>query len=365
MARDGRSATSLDTLMAMPSAGEIMRTASDRTLEMVRVVLTAREAPAGQTPKDLLWRKNKSRLYRYRRETPASRRTPIFFCMPLINRTYVIDLSPGNSFVEFLLAQGFDVFLYDWGIWGPEDRHVSVEDLLIKYLPRAIAQARLAAGQDLTLLGYCIGGTLAAAFAALYPQAPVRNLVLFTTPIDFAQAGDFGTWVAKGKFPIEQIRETLPMMPGELIDVGSKMLNPVANTVGTYVRLWDRLGDPRFDVRGWQAMYRWVNEGTPFPVAAYYQWITEFYQENRLAKGTFTVGGRPVRLADIRIPLLNVAATADTIAPRPTTAAILDLVGSPDKEELLLEGGHVGIVVGRAARHNLWPKVADWLARHD
>jgi polyhydroxyalkanoate synthase len=232
-------------------------------------------------------------------------------------------------------------------------------------MPRAIRAASQEAQTDVTLLGYCIGGTLAASFAAYYPEAPVKNLVLFTAPIDFTDSGFFGKWVAKGSFPLEKVREVLPSVPGELIDVGSKLLNPLPNTIGNFVRLYERLGDPKFDVEGWQAMYRWVNEGTPFPARAYYEWISEFYRENRLVKGTFRVDDRRVRLSDIRVPLLNVAASADTIAPRPTTQVIMDLVSSADKEELLLQGGHVGIVVGRGARNNLWPKVVDWLARHD
>jgi polyhydroxyalkanoate synthase len=344
---------------------DAMWTATDRAVELMRVSLGAREAPVGQTPKEIVWRKNKSRLYRYTRKTPPTRRTPIFLSMPLINRSFVLDLRPGGSFVEFLLNQGHDVFLYDWGTWGPEDRNVTLSDLLVSYLPRAIQKARRLVDEDLTLLGYCIGGTLAASFAALYPEAPVKNLILFTAPIDFANAGDFGIWTANGAFPVEKIREVMPTVPGEFIDVGSKMLSPLSTTVGTYVRLWERLGDPNFDVKAWQAMNRWVNEGTPFPGAAYYQWITEFYQGNRLVKGAIVVGGKPIKLSSVRWPILNVAATADTIAPRPTTAAILDLVSSKDREEVLLEGGHVGIVVGRSAKGNLWPKVADWLTRHD
>jgi polyhydroxyalkanoate synthase len=112
-------------------------------------------------------------------------------------------------------------------------------------------------------------------------------------------------------------------------------------------------------------MYHWINEGTPFPGAAYHQWITEFYQENKLFKGTLEMDGRRVDIATIDKPLLNVAASADSIAPRSTTSVILDAIASKEKEELLVEGGHVGIVVGRAAKHNLWPRVADWLVRHD
>jgi polyhydroxyalkanoate synthase len=157
----------------------------------------------------------------------------------------------------------------------------------------------------------------------------------------------------------------MPLVPSEMIDTGSKMLNPLSSLVGTYVKLWEKLGDPKFDVKAWQAMYRWVNDGTPFPGAAYYQWITEFYQENKLFKGTFQVNGKYANLSNIKVPLLNVAASADVIAPRATTGVILNCVSSVDKEEFLLDGGHVGIVVGRMAKGHLWPKVADWLARHD
>jgi polyhydroxyalkanoate synthase len=147
--------------------------------------------------------------------------------------------------------------------------------------------------------------------------------------------------------------------------MGAKLLSPLPTTIGTYMRLWDRLGDPNFDIAGWQAMYRWVNEGVPFPSAAYRQWITDFYQDNKLVRGLFVVDGRRVRLDTISCPVLNVAASADEIAPRPTTRAITSLVRSSDTEEIILQGGHVGIVVGRAARTTLWPRVTEWLGRHD
>jgi polyhydroxyalkanoate synthase len=352
------------TAPALPLA-DALWSSNDRALELMRVVATAREAPVGQTPNDLVWRKNKARLYRYRRSRPATKRTPVFLCLPLINRAYILDLRPGNSFVEFLLDEGHDVFILDWGVWGPEDRNLTLTDLVLRYLPRAIRHASEVAGQEITLLGYCIGGVLATCFAALHPDAPLRNLVLFTTPIDFADAGQFGLWTAKGSFPIERIRETLDVVPGELIDVGAKMLNPIGSTMGTYLQLYEKLGDPTFDARGWQAMYRWVNEGTPFPAAAYHQWITEFYQDNRLVKGRLQMDGRPVRLGAIRVPFLNVAATTDTIAPRTTTKATLASVASRDKAEIVIEGGHVGIVVGRTAKMELWPRVSRWLKRHD
>ena len=344
---------------------EAVWASNDRALEMARVVLGSADAPVGLTPKELVWRKNKARLYRYTRTAPATHRTPIFLVLPLINRAYILDLRPGASFVEFLLAEGHDVFLIDWGTPGDEDRLLDISDLVTRYLPRAAKVIQRTTGQQqMTVLGYCIGGALAACFTALHPEL-ARNLVLLTTPIDFADAGQFGQMTARGVFPVDRMADTFPIIPGEVPDIGSKLLNPMANYVGTYRRLWDRLGDPGFDVAGWQAMYRWVNDSVPFASAAFRQWVVEFYQENRLARDMLDMDGRPVRLSNIHCPVLNVAATRDLIAPRTTTSAVTERVSSADATEVIIEGGHVGIVVGRTASRELWPKVGSWLEAHD
>ena len=162
------------------------------------------DAPVGQTPKELVWRKNKAALYRYTRSEPATHRTPIFLVLPLINRANILDLRPGASFVEFLLGKGYDVFLIDWGTPGDQERTLDVATLVTRYLPRA-AKA-IQTGQwhrQITVLGYCIGGALATCFAALHPEV-VRNLVLLTAPIDFSDAGQFGRMTARGVFPVER-----------------------------------------------------------------------------------------------------------------------------------------------------------------
>jgi polyhydroxyalkanoate synthase subunit PhaC len=352
------------TNAAWPDA-ETVWSSNDRALELARAVLGAADAPVGLTPKELLWRKNKARLYRYTRATPPTHRTPIFLVLPLINRAYILDLRPGASFVEFLLAEGHDVFLIDWGTPGDEDRGLDVTTLVTRYLPRAAKAIKKATGvEQMTVLGYCIGGVLATCFAALQPEV-TRNLVLLTAPIDFSDAGQFGRMTARDIFPIEQLADTYATIPAQLPDIGTKLLNPMASYVGTYRQLWDKLADPNFDVSGWQAMYRWVNDSVPFAGAAFRQWIVEFYQENRLALDTLEMDGKPVRMANITCPVLNIAASRDQIAPRPTTSVITNRVGSKDASEIVIEGGHVGIVVGRSASQNLWPKVGTWLSEHD
>jgi polyhydroxyalkanoate synthase len=346
-------------------AAESIWSSNDRALEMARAVLGSSDAPVGLTPKELIWRKNKARLYRYIRAEPATHRTPIFLVLPLINRAYILDLRPGASFVEFLLGEGFDVFLIDWGSPGDEDRALDITTLVTRYLPRAAKAIQRTTGTDrMTVLGYCIGGALATCFAALHPEA-IRNLVLLTAPLDFSDAGQFGRMTARGVFPIDRLTDTFPTVPGQVPDIGSKLLNPMASYVGTYLQLSRKLDDPDFDLPGWQAMYRWVNDSVPFAGAAFRQWIVEFYQENRLALDMLEMDGRPVRLADIRCPVLNIAASRDQIAPRPTTSIVTHRVSSEDASEFLVDGGHVGIVVGRSASRNLWPKVGAWLSAHD
>src|SRR6478735_149162 len=338
---------------------------NDRALEMAQAVLGAADAPVGLTPKELIWRKNKARLYRYIRSEPATHQTPIFLVLPLINRSYILDLRPGASFVEFLLGQGHDVFLIDWGTPADEDQALDVTALVTRYLPRAAKAIQRASGaEQMTVLGYCIGGTLAACFAALYPEI-TRNLVLLTAPLDFSDAGQFGRMTARGVFPVDAVTDTFPVVPGQLPDVGTKLLDPKSSYVGTYKQLYEKLGVETFDVRGWHAMYRWVNDSVPFAGAAFRQWIVEFYQENRLAQDMLEMDGRRVRLADIHCPVLNIAASRDPIAPRPTTSFVTSRVGSTDSSEIVIEGGHVGIVVGRTASRDLWPRVGRWLAEHD
>jgi polyhydroxyalkanoate synthase subunit PhaC len=327
----------------------------------VHAILTSPDAPVGQTPKEVVWTKNKARLYRYSGPGERRYRTPILLVFALINRPYVFDLRPGHSFVEFLLKEGFDVYLLDWGVPGDEDRHITVDEYVGEYLRRAVRKVCRTSGVDaISIIGYCIGGTLTACYVSLFPEG-IRNVVLLTAPIDFADAGRFGLWTDRRYYDVDKLVDTLGNVPGGVIDFGAKLLNPVVNTAGTYVRLWDRVADDAY-VDGWKAMNRWVGDNPPFAGAAFRQWIKEFYQENRLIRGTLELCGRRVDLANIRQPLLDVAANRDSIAPMATTQPLADAVSSTDKEFIVIPGGHVGIMAGRGAQKVLWPQVAAWLS---
>ena len=106
----------------------------------------------------------------------------------LICRSYVLDLSPDNSFVGQLLEAGLDVFLIDWGVPDERDADNSLETYVDYYLPQAVRALLAEAGADgLTLLGYCLGGDLALLLAARHPELPIRNLIAVAAPVDFAE----------------------------------------------------------------------------------------------------------------------------------------------------------------------------------
>jgi polyhydroxyalkanoate synthase len=293
---------------------------------------------------------------------------PIVLVYALINRPYVLDLLPGNSFVEFLVGQGFDVYLLDWGIPGDEDQDLSFEHYVLDYIPRAIAKVRRASGSaTFSLLGYCMGGTMAAMYAALFPKDGIRNLILLTAPIDFTPGALSlqGVWTSAKYFDADRLASAFGNIPSELIDMGTRLLKPVTNYVGTYVTtyvtMWDRLMAGK-SLDTWLAMNQWVNDGVAFPGAAFRQWIHDFYQQNKLVKGEIQLRGRKVDLSHITCSLFAIAGTKDHICTVPQAEAAIRLVCSTDKRLYVVDGGHVGLLTGSAAKTHLWPEVDNWLS---
>jgi polyhydroxyalkanoate synthase len=331
------------------------------TASFANVLLTAPDATTGATPKDRVWHHRKTTLYRYRSRT-RQHAVPILLVFALINRSYIYDLRPGASFVEYLLERGHDVWVLDWGEPGDEDADLGLDYYVCRALPGALRELRRATGAAAaTLVGWCIGGTLCAMYAALNPDGPVRNLVLLTAPVDVSDNALYQRWTGRDDYRVERMTDAFPAVPGPLIDVGNKLLKPVTNGFSTYRSLWYSLYEGTADVQQFKAFSKWVNDSPAFPGRAYREWITWMYKENRLPRDRVVLGGRRVRLCDIDQRLLVVTATKDHIAPRPQTVAIMDLVSSEDRELLEIPGGHVGLMAGSRARSSTWPLIADWL----
>ncbi|TSB46823.1 class III poly(R)-hydroxyalkanoic acid synthase subunit PhaC [Alkalicoccobacillus porphyridii] len=333
-----------------------------RFIRAVEVVTTDADPEVGPTPKQVIWTKNKSTLYRFVPNQKKNFRVPLLMVYALINKPYILDLTKGNSLIEYLTDQGFDVYLLEWGEPGLEDKDMQLDDYIMEYIPRAIRKVlRTSGAKECSLLGYCMGGTMSAIFAALHPDVPIKNLVFLTSPFDFENSGLYGSFVDERYFDIDKVVETLGLIPGDMIDFGNKMLKPITNFYGPYVSLVDRADNETF-IESWKLMQKWVSDGVPFAGGAYKQWIRDFYQHNKLIKGTLKIRGTQVDLKQINASVLNLAADRDHIAQPHQVKALMDVISSEDKEYRALPTGHVSVVFGKKAVAITYPTIGDWLA---
>ncbi|MCC6382118.1 MAG: alpha/beta fold hydrolase [Dehalococcoidia bacterium] len=322
--------------------------------------LAASDLPVGLTPRDVIHRRGTLQLYHYRPVTDEVYRVPLLLVMSLVSKPYILDLTPGQSLVEFLVGRGFDVYMIDWGTPRPEDSRLRLEDYLLDFLPECVAEVLADSGEhELSMVGYCMGGLLSVVYAALEPNGPLKNLACFTTPVDFAGMGLHRRWTDPRWFDVDRIVDTLGNVPPEMLFQAFDMLRPASRAAGR-LRLWDNMWNDEF-VKSFRLFDRWSADQIPFPGEAFRQTTKELMWANRLVKGELTIGGRPLKLEDVRVPLLHVTAEHDHIVPSAASRPLVSLAGSSDKQDLVLKGGHVSLVAGGNALYRLWPQLDAWL----
>jgi len=324
------------------------------------------KATIGSTPRRAIWTLNKATLYQYTPVVPAEERhpVPLVLVFALMNKAAILDLRPGNSFVEHMLKRGYDIYLLDWGVPGPEDKDLGLEDYVLEYLPRALRKVKAVSGSEsFTVLGWCIGALLSTLYASLRPDDGLKNLILLTAPLDFSnpEAISLARMAAERNFDVDRLLAAYGNMPGELLDYGAKMLKPVENFVGSYLRVLDNLHDNKI-VDSWHAMNTWVSDGIPLAGRTYRQLVVELYRQNKLMNGTLALRGEKVDLGRLRANLLNVIAEDDHITPPCQSDGLVDRIASTDKTVLRVPGGHIGIMAGSGAVKTTWPKIDAWLA---
>jgi polyhydroxyalkanoate synthase len=230
--------------------------------------------------------------------------------------------------VEYLVEEGFDVYLLDFGISGLEDAGLSLEDFVLDYMCGAVRKVLETSGaEEVSLFGHSQGGTLCAIYACLFPGSPLKNLVLISTPTEFAprNPGPLGLWTLAsrngGPFFDPAI---VPRLFGNLpTDLASQLINSAASlqaaavgmgvrpfSFGVYDAALQAVGEwaeRDVTVRSWLAVSKWVDDAAPFPGETFRRWVSDFYQGNKLVKGSVMLRGSRVDLSNIRCAVLNVS----------------------------------------------------------
>jgi len=317
--------------------------------------------PVGLTPKDTIHKRGTLNLYHYHAQTDEIYRVPILIVMATTNKSYVLDLAPGNSLIEFLVKRGYDVYVIDWDAPRPEEKSLGLDDYTQDFIPSCIRRIQKETGEkDVTILGYCMGGVLSVIYAATHANGPLRNLVCFTTPIDWHEMGLFSALSDKSHFDVDRLVDMVGNVPPDLILTAFDMLRPTGRMAGR-VQLWENIWNDQF-VESFRKFDRWANETLPLAGEYFRQTTKELLWGNKLHSGELTVAGKRVDIGNITVPLLHVVALHDHIIPRDASSPLVPLAGSEDKEELVMKGGHISLVAGPSAVNRLWPKLDDWLA---
>ena len=331
---------------------ELLRRAQDFAagLEAYRRHPFRRAAP--RSP--VAWQEGNVRLLDY----GSARKAPAALVVPsLINRYYVLDLLPEQSFLRHLAASGLRPFVVDWGEPGAPERDFTLSDYIASPLDRVLTKARDLTRGPVTIIGYCMGGLLALALALRRPS-DTAALALLATPWDFhaerlEQArllGELGAllprFLAAGEpFPLSIIQFLFLMLDPFLAE--RKFIRFAAL-------------DPKGPAaRGFVALEDWINDGVPLAHNVAVECLQSWYGDNAPARGSWEIAGQPVRAEDLAAPTLVVLPRRDRIVPPRSAAPLATAI--PQAEVLRPALGHIGMMASAKAPATVWQPIADWL----
>lgn len=342
---------------------------------------------ANQTPYELILQKGLLSVRRYpmlaedyiqvgEELRPVKRRrhrVPLLLVPPLAADPLNFDLLPNRSLVRYLLAEGFRVYLADFGSPDVDHSHLGLADYATRMLPDALKAVREDSGEaEVSLLGYCMGGLFCLIYAGWSLDPKLRNIVTIASPIDAYQVGIAGRLIEAMNGPARLVRKLTPfrihnidpdklLIPGWVSSLAFKLTNPLG-TVQSYFDLLTRLWDRDYVIQH-QTMAAWFNRMHAYPGGIVQDFVVRLGIDNELAAGQVKLGrGRKAQLDQIQCPMLAIAGSADKIVTEESARKVLDIVASRDKTFMLAPGGHAGVFAGSKAPATTWAYAAGWLA---
>ena len=335
------------------SAAVLMRLArADRA--MIAGLAAYRRHPCMREMADppAIWAEGGSRLLDFGGEGPA-----VLFVPSLVNRAYVLDLTPQRSLMRWLPGQGFRTLLLDWGWPGEAERHFTMTDYVAGRLERAL----MAAPGPVVLAGYCMGGLLAVAAALRRPDR-VRALALLATPWDF-HAGPDGprrARTAAALLPgLEAMMEPTGALPVDAIQTLFAMLDPFG--IAQKFRAFARLKPDSERAALFVALEDWLNDGIPLPAPVARQCLAGWYGRNEPGRLAWRIAGQVIDPAAWDGPAFAGIPERDRIVP--PASAIAAAARLRQGKVHIAAGGHIGMVAGAGAEAALWQPFTAWLRR--
>jgi polyhydroxyalkanoate synthase len=306
-----------------------------------------------------VWAEGGSRILDY--QQPGSDGPVVLFVPSLVNRAYVLDLTPENSMLRFLAGQGVRPLLLDWGWPGTIERGFTLTDYIAGRLERALTAAVALSGGPVVLAGYCMGGNLAVAAAERRP-ALVAALALLATPWDFHAPDPQRAMRTAMCLPLLEpsmgLSGTLPI---DALQTLFAMLDPFG--VGDKYRAFGRLPPDSPRARMFVALEDWLNDGVPLVAGVARDCLSKWYGDNAPVRGIWHISGLSVNPAALRLPTFVAAPGRDRIVPPESARVLAGLIPHAVLHEPA--AGHVGMVAGVGAEKALWRPLLDWLRKEN
>ncbi|BAI72952.1 polyhydroxyalkanoate synthase [Azospirillum sp. B510] len=302
-----------------------------------------------------VWTEGGSRLLDY---GAAAGGRPVLFVPSLVNRGYILDLSRDRSLLRWLAARGLRPFLLDWGRPGPLERRFTLTDYIAGRLERALDVVVEAVGGPVPVVGYCMGGLLAAALAQRRPRS-LAGLVLMATPWDF-HAEDAATARRVATFiqPWGPALERWGELPTDALQALFAQLDPLLAL--KKFSGFARMAPASRAATAFVALEDWLNDGVPLVAGVARDALAGWYGRNDTMAGAWMVAGLPVDPGAIRVPTLALIPERDRIVPPASALALGHAV--PGARILRPPLGHIGMVVSAGAESGVWAPLAEWLA---
>lgn len=337
---------------------EDVKTTSEKLMKGYNTLQEIKEVDVATTPKTLVWQSDLVKLYRYNRSTPAKCKIPVLVSFALINRHDVLDLQPDRSLMKKLLDEGLDIYIMDWGYPQKQHRYLTIEDYILGFMNDAVDFIRNEHGlEKIHKMGICQSGTFSTIYASIFPEK-IQSLTTYVAPFDFDnQNCMLYKWTKY--IDVDAMVDAYGVIPQELLNTAFGMMKPSMD-VSKYLGIVDSLEDKE-KILNFLRMEKWKSDCPDIAGEMFRKYIKDLFRDNKLIKGEFTLNGEKVNLKNMVAPYLNVYATEDNIIPNPSTKAVMNHIGSKDKELYAFPGGHIGVFVGAKSQKELAPNVAKWV----